>query len=107
MRAYSLGKIAPVTAGTPVQATADGTIRVARVRFQAVAGNTGVAFVGVSGLVKATLVGAIASLAIPGSGQPPAVEIHSGDGTNALQLSDYWVDANVNAEGVVVSYWVR
>lgn len=107
MKAYSLGKIAVTTAGTPVQVTSDATIMASAIRIQAVPANTGAMHVGVAALVKATGVGVVASLAIPGAGQPAAVELATGDGCNSLRLADYWVDAAVNAEGVYVAYWVR
>jgi hypothetical protein len=107
MQAKSLGAIKTTTAGTPVQVTADATIKAARIRFQAIQGNTGKVFLGVASLNKGTFANAIAEFAIPGSAQPPDVTIDSVDGSNSLVLAEYWVDSNVNAEGFIVSYWVR
>lgn len=107
MQARSLGKVSVPSAGTPRQVVTDGGLVVARIRIQAVQANTGKVFIGVAGMDKTTFAGCIAEFAIPGSDQPSAFEVASEDGTNALRLADYFVDAAVNGEGVIVSYWIR
>ena len=53
MQAKSFGKIAVPTPGTPVRLTMDTTLRVARLRFAAVIGETGRVFLGVAAMNKA------------------------------------------------------
>jgi hypothetical protein len=59
MQVKSFGKIAVPTPGTPVRLTTDTTLRVARLRFAAVIGETGRVFLGVAGMNKATGAGVI------------------------------------------------
>lgn len=102
MQAANLGQITVAIPGTPVQASANTALVAAKIRFHAPIANTNPVYVGVAGLIKATLVGVIDELA---AGQYR--DIDSRDGTNALRLSDYWADVATGGEGVVVSYWVR
>jgi hypothetical protein len=68
MQAKSFGKIAVPTTGTPVRLTTDTTLRVARLRFAAVIGETGRVFLGVAGMNKATGAGVIKEFWPTGAG---------------------------------------
>jgi hypothetical protein len=97
-----LGKIATVTAGTPVRATAVPTFCNA-VLVAVPAGNTGKTYVGVSTLVKATFVGVIKQFLIPaatGIGDLLRIEAPDGDVLNA---ADLWVDSDVSGEGLLIT----
>lgn len=103
MNITPLGKIAPTAAGTPVQVTADNTIRTFKIYMAQIAGTTGKVYVGRQGLVKGTLAGVIKEFAIPAAGLLDVFVIESESGEQ-LVPADYWVDADVNNEGVLVSY---
>ena len=109
MQARSLGKITVPAPGTPVRLTADPALTCARIRIQDVIGQTGRLFLGVAGMDKSTGAGLIKEFWPTGGGGGIADEItlDSPDGTNALRLADYYIDANIAGEGVIVSYWVR
>ena len=34
-------------------------------------------------------------------------EFWSADGTNSLNLADYWIDVAVSGEGLIVAYWTN
>ncbi len=105
MTAVSLGKVAPATAGTPKQITTDTTIKANRIVFAQIPATTGKAFVGVSGLNRSTLAGALRAFLPPGaSGFTDDFEVEAESG-NALTVADYYVDADNNNEGVIVSYY--
>ena len=100
----SLGKIAPATAGTPVQCTTDRTIAAKVIFVSQVPATTGATYFGRSGMVKSTLVGVIKAFLPPGaSGFTDTLQIES-DGGNPLSLADYWVDAANNSEGLIIAY---
>jgi len=109
MQAFSLGQVNVVTPGTPVQVTTDATIRAQRIRFAAVIGQTGRTFVGLSGFNKTTGAGVLKELWTTGVSGAIADEFWVEDlsGANGLQLSEYWVDANVANEDVMVAYWTK
>ena len=100
----SLGKIAPSSAGTPVQCTADRTIVASKIYVAQIPGTTGLTYFGRSNLVKATLVGCIKAFLAPGaSGFTDTLTIES-PGGDALYPADYWVDAATNSEGLLIAY---
>ena len=82
--------------------------RVSRIRIEALNSNTGLIYVGVAGMVKATMVKVIATIAAPGGN--PIVNALEFDalafGANNYRLQDYWIDAAVNGEGVIRTVWV-
>ena len=107
MQAKSFGKIAVSTPGTPVRLTTDTTLRVARLRFAAVIGETGRVFLGVAGMNKANGTGVIKEFWPTGSGGGVAdqIEFAAIDNRHLLIPADYYVDANNASEGLIASYW--
>lgn len=103
--------MAPVTvvvtvaaAGTPVRVSTI-SIQASHIRVEPARANTGRILVGDSSLSASTLAGVISDLAIPGVADIPSLDIDAGDGTNALDVSDYYIDATVNGEKARVTYW--
>lgn len=105
MTPTSLGRVNVATPGTPVQLAAT-PIYCSRLRVSVVAGLTGKMYVGTAGCNHTTLVGAIKEL-WPNSagGVDDAYEVWSADGTDSLNLADYWIDAAIAGEGLIVAYW--
>lgn len=102
----SLGKIAPTAGGTPVRCTTDETIRASEIIVSQIAGTTGKTCFGRQGLNRTTLAGVIKQFIAPGaSGFLDTLEVEA-DG-NGLRLSDYWVDADNNNEGVLIAYVIK
>ena len=107
MQARSFGKIAVPTPGTLVRLTTDTTLRVARLRFAVVIGETGRVFLGVAGMNKANGTGVIKEFWPTGGGGGVAdqIEFAAIDKRRLLVPADYYVDANNAGEGLVASYW--
>jgi hypothetical protein len=107
MRAKSFGKIAVPIPGTLVRLTADTTLRVARLRFAVVIGETGRVFLGVAGMNKATGAGVIKEFWPTGAGGGVAdqMEIAAFENRHLLTPADYYIDANTAGEGLIVAYW--
>ena len=100
----TLGKIAPSSAGTPVQCTTDRTIVAQTILVSQIPATTGVTYFGRSGLVRASYANVIKGFLAPGaSGFTDTLQIDAPQG-NPFVLADYWVDAAVNSEGLVVAY---
>lgn len=113
------GKKTVTAAGTPQRLFTDAEIalasngrwptRVSRIYLEALNANTGFIYIGVSTLVKATLVGVIMTLAPPSGGlitnYADFTENFAG-GTNNYNLKDYWIDADTTEEGVLRTVWV-
>jgi hypothetical protein len=92
----SLGKVA---SNTLTQISTDTSYSVARLRFQWITGQTGVVYVGLSTMVPATGVGVLAIL----SSANPIFEVGGMEDANRVFPADYYIQAAVTAEGVVVS----
>ncbi|HOQ47671.1 MAG TPA: hypothetical protein PLA43_20435 [Bryobacteraceae bacterium] len=105
VEARSFGKIAVPTTGTPVRVTNDETLRVLRLRFAVVIGETGRVFLGVAGMNKTTGAGVVKEFWPTGAGGGIADELVL-ESANGLRPADYYVDANVAGEGLIVAYWV-
>ena len=75
MQARSFGKIAVPTPATPVRLTTGTTLRVVRLRFAAVIGETGRVFLGVAGMNKANGTGVIKEFWPTGAGGGVADQI--------------------------------
>src|SRR4051812_46392317 len=108
MQCVSLGKVPVPTAGTPVALSAT-QVRCSKILISQIAGMTGKTYFGVSGLVKATFVGVIKQFAIPvvAAGFLENIMIEDSDGGDGLNLNDYYVDADVSNEGLLVTYWIE
>jgi hypothetical protein len=102
----SFGKIAVPTPGTPVRVTSDTSIRAHRIRFAVVIGETGRVFLGVQGINKATGTGVLFEFWPTSAGGGIANEFVLESAEGELRPSDYYVDANVAGEGLIVAYWV-
>ena len=105
LEARSFGKIAVPTPGTPVRVTSDVNLRAVRLRFAVVIGETGRVFLGVAGMNKATGAGVLKEFWPTGAGGGTADELVL-ESVNGLRPADYYVDANVAGEGLIVAYWV-
>lgn len=105
------GAIVVPVPGTPVQVTAPsvgaGTggnpFLIHGILFQALPTNTGKVFVGTAGLVKATYVNVAAILPIPTVNFLPTFSTSITIAPNALTLLEFWIDADVAGEGVIVT----
>lgn len=107
MEVYSLGKIAPITPGTPVPLTADPTIKCQAFFVSQVGGTTGRVLLGRNGLNKGTLAGCIKPFLPPSAaGFLDSFSVEAESNSNCIQLSQYCCDADVANEGLVISYTV-
>lgn len=83
-------------------------IRVSRIYIEALNSNTGFIYIGVKGMVVATGVGVIASIAAPMGG--PAVFYYDFPqlalGINVYRLQDYWIDGTTG-ESVLRTVFVQ
>lgn len=105
--------IGPVTVpvpGTPVLSTAAIPSPQTPARytchaalFQARSLNTGKVYIGSATMVKATLAGVIAVLAIPSDSSIPSFSIALTLAPAGITLSDLYIDADVAGEGVLLS----
>lgn len=108
MTVTTLGRVNVATPGTPVPLSTDPTQRVARIFAQVVPGLTGKGYLGKSNLTRATLAGVIRVLwPNSGGGFSENFMVESADGTDSLNLSEYFVDMDVAGEGLLVSYWTE
>jgi hypothetical protein len=98
----SQGKVVVPVAGTPVQIAASAA-PVRSLRFSVIAGNTGRIFLGCKGLNASTGAGLIKEFAANPSGgvddvfSLPALE------RETYSPTDFWIDAAVSGEGLIVS----
>jgi hypothetical protein len=109
MQPNSLGVVGVPMPGTPVRVSSDPRMVARRIRFAAVIGHTGKVYVGASNLDRATLSGVVKEFWPTGVGGGIADELlveAPATAGNVLRLADYWVDANVPYEGLLVEYWV-
>ena len=111
MQAVSLGLILVPTPGTPVRVSTNTNLRVAQMMVRTVPGFTGRTYLGLAGMSKSAAgkPGVIRILSEPpahgaqdGEDLPPNTQ---GQG-NLLSPSDYWLDADVANEGVVVTCYI-
>ncbi len=107
MKANSFGNIPVPTPGTPVPVYSEPNLRVERMRFAAVIGQTGRVFLGVSDMNKTNGTGVVKEFWPTGSGGgvADAYEIWAEDARHLLLPSDYYIDANNAGEGLIVAYW--
>ena len=111
----AIGPIPVPTPGTPVsvlaaapsdEMKAAGTWPLHGILFQAFQGNTGRVYVGSATMVKATLVGVYAVLAIPSDQTLPTFSAALTWSPNALRLEDFYVDADVADDGALCTVLV-
>ena len=97
-----------VVPGTPVrftrtQATPEEKFACHGVLAQAIYNNTGRIYIGTSTMVTATLTDVIAILAIPTDNTIPSFTAALTLASNAVNLSDLWLDADIAGEGAIIS----
>ena len=108
MTVTTLGRVNVATPGTPVPLSTDPNQRVARIFAQVVPGLTGKGYLGKSNMTRATLAGVIRVLwPNSGGGFSENFMVESADGTDSLNLSEYFIDMDVAGEGLLVSYWTE
>ena len=110
MQAISLGLIKVTTPG-PVRISSDDSLRVMLMVVRTVPGFTGKTYLGVAGMDKgsANKTGVIRVLSEPAAFGPQDGEVlppASGGHGNVLKVADYWIDADVLGEGVMVTCYV-
>jgi hypothetical protein len=108
MTVTTVGRVNVTTPGTLVPLSTDPTQRVSKIFAQVVPGLTGKGYLGTSNLVRTTLAGVI-RIFWPNTagGFSENMLIESSDGTDSLNLSEYFVDMDVAGEGLLVSYWTE
>lgn len=104
----SLGRVRIVTPGVLVRVTVNQPVPSARyachgVMFQALPSNVGNVYIGLSGLVRATLAQVLAVLAIPTVNSFPTFSAALTLAPNAVQLQDLYIDADNANDGVIVA----
>ena len=111
MQAIPLGLISVTTPGVPVPISVDDTLRVTLIVVRTVPGFTGRTYVGLAGMNKSSahMTGVIRVMAEPPISGPQDGEVlppSSGGHGNVIRAADYWVDADVAGEGVMVTCYV-
>jgi hypothetical protein len=111
MQAISMGLIRVPTPGTPVQITTNRSLMVMQMMVRTVPGFTGKTYLGVAGMNKsaANMPGVIRVLSEPAAAGPQDGEIlpaENGGQGNVISASDFWVDADVANEGVIVTCFI-
>jgi hypothetical protein len=108
MNATTLGRVNVATPGTPVPLTADTSLRACKIFFQVIPGLTGKAYIGKSGMNRASLNGVIRVLWPNASGGiSDAFWLESQQDSDSLNLAYYYIDMDVAGEGLLVSYWTE
>jgi hypothetical protein len=105
----SLGKIKVTTPGDPVPITTNTTLRAAIIRFSVFLGGTGRVYLGVQGMNRNTGAGVIKEFWPTGAGGAIADELilvaPTPETYGSFRLSDFYVDADVANEGLLVSFF--
>lgn len=107
----SLGKVTVPAHGTPVRATtnlADPTARLAAqaITFQALPGNAGIVYVGLTGMVVSSGVQCLGQIPKPEnatSGPFATLTIQTTGAPNGLDASMFYLDSGSDNDGVIVS----
>ena len=94
-----------VAAGTPVRVSATD-LYVHAVTFNQINGQTGRIVVGNSAMNKTTLSGVFKELPIPTTNAIPAFPVSQVASQNAINLSQFYVDADVTGEKCLVTYMI-
>ena len=110
MALRSLGRITVVTSGTPVRATLNEVVADTRYPVHAMlfqrddSSEIGNVYIGTSADMDiSTLAGVIAILAIPTANILPSFSATITLAAAGLDLRNYFVDADVNGEGCIIS----
>lgn len=106
MAMSGLGRVNITSGGTiqALNAVNTAKARVQWLRIQAAVGNTGVVYVGMANMVKATGVGVLGVVGIPpATGALPAFEINQDAAPGGADLSQIYIDGTTN-EGVYVTF---
>ena len=108
MTANPMGRVNVTTPGTLVQLSTNTSLRASKIYFQVIPGLTGKGYIGKSGLVRATLANCIRVL-WPNSagGFSDSFFLESGEDSDVLNLSEYYIDMDVAGEGLLVTYWTE
>ena len=106
MQPTFLGKVAVISAGTPVPLSHDPNLRACAILVATIPGLTGNIFVGGAGLNQATLQGVMIQFNAPAAlGPADQFTLASEDARNSLRVADYFLDASVSGEGALVTYF--
>ena len=105
------GKITIPFPGTPIQATANLAdpskhVSIHGVMFQALPTNSGKVYVGKIGLDKTTYENCFAILAVPTSNFIPTFSVALTIAPNGLALEPFYLDADVQDDGVLITVLV-
>jgi hypothetical protein len=104
----TLGRINVPTPGTPVPLATDPAITASKLFVQVIPGLTGKMYLGTRTMAKTTLAGVARVLSPNASGGfSESFFLESQDGADSIRLKDYAIDADVAAEGLLVSYWTE
>ena len=94
-------KVTVTTAGTPVRVTTDDSIVANRIMVSGLPDNSGLAYFG-NALLNTTSLAGLINGPLAAKVQ---TELIDHPGSNGFRLSDFWVDAAVNGEGALVTYY--
>jgi len=102
------GKLTVPTPGTPVRVTAANTdprthVACHGIMFQTLPTNTGKIYIGRQNMNKAAFTGLFAMLVAPTTSQLPNFSAAITQAPNALGIEEFYVDADVAGEGVIVT----
>lgn len=109
MAFYSIGKVTVTTAGTKVRLTANETTPGANlgaqtILIQALSGNTGKVYIGLSTLNKSTGAGVLGVLNVPPTtGDLPLLTLTAPMAPALFNAADLYLDVDTNGEGVMAS----
>ena len=110
---FSLGRITVAVPGTPIQVTVNESVPDAHIGAHSLLierddpNDTGLIYIGRSAnMVRATLFDVVAILPVPTVGALPSISITLTPGHNALDMRDFWIDADVGTDSVLGSYLV-
>lgn len=107
MALVSFGKKTVTVAGTPVQVTTTVT-NLNTLYVQALSSNSGKIYLGLAGIVKASLANVLRVLVPPPTTPLTLDSFSPGSGVSVgpMDLSTIWLDSDNSGEGVLISYLV-
>ena len=105
------GKVVVPTPGTPVRATAANTtpskhVACHGIMFQVLPTNAGKVYIGRANMDKTAYTGLFAILVAPSASQLPNFSAAITQAPNALGVEEFYIDADVAGEGVIVTILV-